>query len=88
MCETDKRGKHKNRPNRVSGSQVEFIKRHIKSFPVTESHFCRKDSKTISCPRSQPTKNVLLISRKKQQKMVSNLKKYPYTYIYLTTPTT
>ena len=45
VCETDKRGKHKNRPNRVSGSQVEFIKRHIESFPVTESHYCRKDSK-------------------------------------------
>jgi len=51
VCETDRRGKHKNRPNRVSGSQVEFIKRHIESFPVTESHFCRKDSKNNIFPQ-------------------------------------
>jgi len=51
VCETDKRGKHKNRPNRVSGSQVEFIKRHIESFPATESHYCRKDSKNNILPQ-------------------------------------
>ena len=41
----DDRGKHTNRPNKVSESSINIIKQHINSFPRIESHYCRKNSK-------------------------------------------
>lgn len=40
----DKRGK-KSPPNKTKKEDVQFVKDHIESFPVMESHYCRKDSK-------------------------------------------
>ncbi|XP_053396810.1 uncharacterized protein LOC128556283 [Mercenaria mercenaria] len=45
VCETDRRGKHLNRPNRTKQTEIEYIKAHINSYPRVESHYCRKDSK-------------------------------------------
>ena len=42
---TDQRGKHANRPNKVSASSTNIIKEHINSFPRMESHYCRKNTK-------------------------------------------
>ena len=42
---TDQRGKHANRPNKVSASSTNTIKEHINSFPRIESHYCRKSTK-------------------------------------------
>lgn len=47
VCENDFRGTHQNRPNTISNDHVDFIKQHIASFPVVESHYCRKDSKRM-----------------------------------------
>lgn len=42
--ESDKRGK-KAPPNKTKQDDVNFVKEHIESFPVMESHYCRKNSK-------------------------------------------
>lgn len=41
---SDKRG-HKEPPNKTSEEWIKKIEAHIESFPVAESHFCRKDTK-------------------------------------------
>lgn len=45
LCHDVQRGKHKNRPNRKSSEQAQFVRSHIESFSTVESHYCRKDSK-------------------------------------------
>ena len=40
---TDKRGKHVPR-NTISEDEKNFIRKHIRSFPKTESHYCRKST--------------------------------------------
>jgi len=45
FCREDQRGKHTNRPNKTSKTQMDFVRRHIESFTKTESHYCRKDTK-------------------------------------------
>lgn len=40
----DRRGK-KEPPNKINERDVEFVKKHIESFPVIEAHYCRKDTK-------------------------------------------
>ena len=40
----DSRGKHHNRPNRTAGDVVKFVKDHISSFPVYQSHYSRRDN--------------------------------------------
>ena len=45
ILESEKRGKHKNRPNRVSEAIRSSVKEHIESYPVVESHYCRKSTK-------------------------------------------
>ena len=44
VCMEDNRGKHNNRPNRASQSQITGVRKHIESFQPIESHYCRKDS--------------------------------------------
>ena len=45
IAEPDNRGKHHNRPFEVTERMKDIAREHIKSFPVMESHYCRKDSK-------------------------------------------
>ena len=40
----DKRGKHNNRPNRVSANDTENVIHHIQQFPAQTSHYSRKDN--------------------------------------------
>jgi hypothetical protein len=40
----DKRGK-KAPPNKTKEDDVQFVREHIESFPLIDSHYCRKDSK-------------------------------------------
>lgn len=40
----DRRGV-KSPPNKTKAEEVKLVKEHIDSFPVIESHYCRKDSK-------------------------------------------
>ena len=42
---TDKRGKHISHHNNIPDDITEGIRKHIKSFPTMESHYCRKTSK-------------------------------------------
>ena len=44
VAPTDKRGKHKNRPNRVSSAIVSQIDQHIQSFPAKTSHYSRTEN--------------------------------------------
>ncbi|WAR18439.1 hypothetical protein MAR_000277 [Mya arenaria] len=44
FCQDDKRGRHTNRPNRISPAKVNMVRLHIESFPTMESHYCRKDT--------------------------------------------
>ena len=44
ICHDDKRGTHSNRPNKTGNGQENIGKAHIESFPIVESHYCRKDS--------------------------------------------
>jgi len=37
----DQRGRHSNRPNRLTDEDIEFVKRHISSFPAEMSHYSR-----------------------------------------------
>ena len=41
---SDDRGKHTNRPAKISDAMKNSIRSHIESFPVMEFHFCRKRS--------------------------------------------
>ena len=41
---TDQRGKCKS-VNAISDERIQFVKKHIESFPTMASHYCRKDSK-------------------------------------------
>lgn len=41
----DKRGRHKLKRRRLPLELVVSVKDHIKSFPLVESHYCRKDSR-------------------------------------------
>lgn len=45
--QTDKRGKHHNRPHKLSDECVNNIRNHIKSFPSRNSHYGLKDSKKV-----------------------------------------
>ena len=40
----DMRGKHHNRPQKVSDFLLNAVREHIRSFPTVESHYVRKDS--------------------------------------------
>ena len=40
----DKRGTHGNNPNDKNDEKM-LVRKHIESFPVTESHYCRKESR-------------------------------------------
>ncbi|KAH9637557.1 hypothetical protein HF086_009621 [Spodoptera exigua] len=40
----DQRGK-KEKPNKTNPEDIAFVQKHIESFPVMESHYCRKDSR-------------------------------------------
>lgn len=40
----DERGKHLNRPFRVPDASKNVVREHIGSFPVMESHYCRKNT--------------------------------------------
>uniref|UniRef100_A0ABD2WB92 USP domain-containing protein n=1 Tax=Trichogramma kaykai TaxID=54128 RepID=A0ABD2WB92_9HYME len=37
-------GKHKNRPHKISNENLEEVRKHIKSFPPLDSHYCRATS--------------------------------------------
>lgn len=37
--------KKKEPPNKTNPEDIAFVQQHIESFPVMESHYCRKDSK-------------------------------------------
>ena len=52
VCDPEKQGKHKARPNKTPTHQVNFVKTHIESFPKIESYCCRKDSKYCICPQN------------------------------------
>jgi hypothetical protein len=41
---SDKRGRH-GKHNKVTEERKNFVRNHIKSFPVVESHYCRSDTK-------------------------------------------
>jgi hypothetical protein len=56
----DRRGKHNNRPNRVSDSVVELVDSHIRSFPRRVSHYSRRDSKRYYL---SPDLNIQLMHR-------------------------
>lgn len=56
----DQRGK-KVPPNKIKEDEIEFVKQHIESFPVVESHYCRKDSKKKYL--SQDVKSILNMYR-------------------------
>lgn len=43
---TDKRGKHCNRPHKISENVIALIKSHIESFPKQESHYSRGKTRT------------------------------------------
>jgi len=43
--EADRRGRHSNRPLRVSNEIKECIKEHISLFPVVDSHYTRENNK-------------------------------------------
>ena len=45
ISEPDYRGKHDNRPNSYPDEMLNEVRQHIESFPVMESHYCRKDTK-------------------------------------------
>lgn len=38
---SDKRGKHKNRPNKISDSRIQSVRNHINSIPKYQSHYSR-----------------------------------------------
>ena len=40
--EPDQRGKHQNRPHKVSDEVRELVREHIKTFPTRNSHYSRK----------------------------------------------
>jgi hypothetical protein len=44
VTNTDRRGKHETRPNKIPDVIRNDIKDHINSFPRVESHYCRKNS--------------------------------------------
>ncbi|GFN85748.1 hypothetical protein PoB_001225400 [Plakobranchus ocellatus] len=46
----DRRGKHQNRPSKLSGEQVERVIAHIQSFKGRSSHYSRNKSKRIYLP--------------------------------------
>lgn len=39
---SDKRGKHQNRPNKISEEQIQMVRQHIDSIPKYRSHYSRK----------------------------------------------
>lgn len=62
--EEDRKGKHEP-SNKNSDEMIQIIKTHIKSFPKTESHFSRKDTKLFYLSRYfDYFKNASTISRK------------------------
>lgn len=38
---TDNRGKHQNKPTKISNDVLESVRDHINSFEKVESHYCR-----------------------------------------------
>ncbi|CAH1993123.1 unnamed protein product [Acanthoscelides obtectus] len=44
MSPSDKRGKHSNRPNKISEEIIAQIEEHIRSFPRRKSHYSREDN--------------------------------------------
>ena len=43
----DRRGKFVNRPNQTSKTAKNYVRQHINSLETVESHYCRRDSKTL-----------------------------------------
>ena len=41
--ESDLRGKHPPK-NKSTDEQIKYVQEHIESFPMVESHYCRKDT--------------------------------------------
>ncbi len=41
----DQRGRHNNRPNKLSDEGNDFLKSHLHSIPKVESHYCRSGTK-------------------------------------------
>lgn len=42
--EPDRRGKHTNRPQKVSEEVCQQVREHIKTYPTRNSHYSRKDN--------------------------------------------
>lgn len=45
----DRRGKH-SKPNKHSAEKIELVRKHIKSFPLYESHYTRRESTRLYLP--------------------------------------
>lgn len=50
LLEKNIRGKHCNRPNKISNDLVASANEHIKSFPARESHYFRNENKRKYLP--------------------------------------
>ena len=50
VCEDDKTGLYKNRPNKTPETQLKIVREHISTLEKVTSHYCRKDTKKEYLP--------------------------------------
>ncbi|CAG9765580.1 unnamed protein product [Ceutorhynchus assimilis] len=83
----DKRGRHDSRPNKKSDEVVDFIKKHIDSFPAEQSHYSRNKNanKKYLSPLLNISKMYELYKQCVQENKLDNaflVKKSFYAYIF------
>ncbi|KAL4711664.1 hypothetical protein ACJJTC_003431 [Scirpophaga incertulas] len=74
----DKRGKHENRPKKVSDTTLNLIKEHLKSFKGRTSHYSNKKSSKIYLPEEFNIKKVyeLFIEKNPDLKEILSYERY------------
>jgi len=82
----DQRGRHSNRPNRLTDEEIDFVKRHIASFPAETSHYSRAKNSNrqyLSAMLSVQKMHDEYIAVCQAQK-VKPVSMYSYRYIFTT----
>ena len=85
MCMDDNRGRHENRSNKTTERAKMYVRQHINSFEMTESHYCRRDSKKLYLPKGLSVAKMYTLNLKYCAKHgAPTVSHYIYTEIFNT----